>query len=292
MARLQGHTMRTRIPALGTAGLLPTPLPLGHVVLMALAGLAGAIHGTAADYPIEPVPAARVHLAPGNFWFPRLETNRTVTVRHNFEQCEKTGRLDNFRKAAGEKEGFYEGLRFNDSDVYKVMQGASYALARHPDPELDAEMDALIATLARAQEPDGYLYTVMQVPHDPAKTVKGVVPGERWMHEQESHETYCMGHLIEAAVAHFEATGKTNFLQVAVRVADLLVNTFGPDKLRLPPGHQQIEIGLVELYRATGNRDHLDLAAFFLDQRGRLSGDRRQTWGSYFQDARPVREET
>jgi hypothetical protein len=244
------------------------------------------------DYAIQPVSANQVAFTPDNFWFPRLETNRVVTVAHNFEQCEKTGRLDNFRKAAGEKIGTYEGLRFNDSDVYKAIQGASYALASKPDPNLEAELDALIASIARAQQSDGYLYTVMTVPHDPAKPVKGVVPGQRWMHEQESHETYCMGHLIEAGVAHYRSTGKTNLLQVAIKAADLLVRTFGPGKLEFPSGHQQIEIGLVQLHRVTGDSRYLELAQFFLDQRGRVSDDRQRDWGAYFQDARPVREET
>ena len=162
-------------------------------------------------------PVTTTQLGEDNFWHPRLETNHDVTVWHELEQCEITGRIKNFRIAAGEEQGFYTGLRFNDSDFYKVLEGASRILAISPDPKLDEELDKLIATVAKAQRSDGYIYTVMQVQHDPdAKPVKGVVPGERWIHERESHETYCMGHLIEAGIAHFEATGKKTLLNVAV----------------------------------------------------------------------------
>lgn len=246
--------------------------------------------GTAPGYPVQPVPASDVTLAPDNFWSPRIETNRTVTVWHNFQQCEETGRLDNFAKAAGIKDGTYEGLRFNDSDVYKAIEGASYILADHPDPELETYLDELIDTIAGSQQPDGYIYTVMTVPHNPDKPVKGVGK-ERWIHGRHSHELYCMGHLQEAAVAHFEATGKRSFLDVAIKTADLMVDTFGPGKLEMPPGHQQVELGLTELYRITGETKYLDLAGFFLEQRGRKSDDRDKLWNSYFQDDLPVRRQ-
>ncbi|EMI57071.1 beta-L-arabinofuranosidase domain-containing protein [Rhodopirellula sallentina] len=241
-------------------------------------------------YPIQLV--HEVELAPKDFWHRRVETNHQVTVWHNFQQCEITGRLNNFRKAAGEKPGFYEGLRFNDSDVHKIVEGAARILAVNDDPKLDEYLDKLIATMAKAQEDNGYLYTVMQVPHNPnQRPVKGVVFGERWLHEQESHETYAMGHLIEAGAVHYEATGKRNLLDIAIKAADCLDKAFGPGKLELPPGHQQIEIGLAKLAAVTGEERYTRLAKFFLEQRGRRSDDRRQTWGVYFQDHLPVTQQ-
>ncbi len=237
-------------------------------------------------YPFDPV--EEVTVAETDFWHPRLETNRRVTVWHDFEQCETTGRLDNFRKAAGEKDGFYQGLRFDDSDVHKVIEGAARILGQKDDPKLAAYLDRLIATFAEAQEDDGYLYTVMQVAHDPVQPVKGIVFGEKWRHERESHETYCMGHLIEAGAVHFEQTGKRPLLDVAINAADCIDAHFGPGKLELPSGHQQIEIGLMKLYEVTGETRYADLSHWFLEQRGRISGDRERDWGAYFQDHKPV----
>jgi DUF1680 family protein len=243
-----------------------------------------------ADYPVQPVPAAQVQIAPDNFWFPRLETNRSVTVDHNFMECEKTGRIDNFRKASGDEAGYFEGLRFNDSDVYKAIEGACYVLAEKPAPQLDTKLDALIATIAKAQRPDGYLYTARIASNNPAKPVSGI--GDHRWSLQQSHESYCLGHLFEAGVAHYEATGKRSLLDVAIKAADLLVNTFGPDKLELTDGHEEVEIGLVKLYRTTNNTNYLALAEFFLEERGKTSPARPKTWGKYYQDAKPIRDET
>ncbi|MEZ5316386.1 MAG: glycoside hydrolase family 127 protein, partial [Vicinamibacterales bacterium] len=251
------------------------------------------------DYPIVAVPLTSVRLT-GGFWRDRLETNRTVTIPHIMRQNEATNRVANFLKAAGKMPGAYEGQRYNDTDVYKIIEAASYSLAAHPDPALDAEVDALIATIAAAQAEDGYLYTPRLV--DPANPPPGVGP-ERWSYLHTSHELYDQGHMIEAAVAHYQATGKRTFLDIAIRSADLIVRTFGPDRRRDVPGHEEIELALVKLSRVTGNRAYLDTAKFFLDERGREhsvehvqfpQGDRFFMYNQldYRQDHQPVVDQT
>ncbi len=241
------------------------------------------------DYPIRPVPFTDVHFTDA-FWKPRLDTNRLVSVRCNFEQCEKTGRIRNFAIAGKLESGQFEGIHFNDSDVYKVIEGASYSLATHPDPQLDAYLDALIQKIAAAQEPDGYLYTIRTI--QGGQITRKEAGATRWSNLAHSHELYNMGHLYEAAVAHFQATGKRTLLDVALRSADLVAATFGPaaGQRRDVPGHPEIELALVKLYRVTGRRDYLDLAKFFIDMRGRA--DLRPTYGEYCQDHRPVIEQT
>jgi uncharacterized protein len=238
------------------------------------------------NYPIEPVPFTDVTFDDA-FWKPRLERNRTVTVPYDFKKCEETGRIDNFAKAGGLIDGDFEGIFFNDSDVFKVVEGASYSLALHPDAELDAYLDALIAKFAAAQEEDGYLYTVRTI--DPEKT-PAASGKTRWSNLRVGHELYNVGHMYEAAAAHFRATGKRNFLDVALRNADLVASLFGPEKKRDIPGHQEIEIGLCRLYLVTGEKKYLDLAKFFLDERGRAHG--RSLYGPYCQDHLPVTEQT
>jgi len=218
------------------------------------------------DYPIKPVEFTKVQVTDG-FWLPRMETNREVTIPFAFEKCEKTGRIDNFAKAAGMMEGSFVGRRYNDSDVFKVMEGAGYSLSNHPDPALEKYMDRLIEKIAGAQEEDGYLYTARTI--DPDNRPPGT--GEkRWSNLGSSHELYNVGHMYEAAVAYYRATGKRSFLDVALKNADFINQTFGPDKQRGFPGHQEIEIGLVKLFRVTGNEDYLTLAKFFLDERGKV----------------------
>jgi len=218
----------------------------------------------AADYPVKPVPFTDVHVD-DVFWLPRMETNRSVTIPFALKKNEDTGRVNNFKKAAGLMEGKYEGRRFNDTDVYKVMEGAAYSLSLDPDPELGKYLDSLIEIIAAAQEEDGYLYAARTV--DPENPAPGAGPG-RWTRLRGSHELYNAGHMYEAAVAHYLATGKCTFLDVAVKNADLLVKEFGPNKRRDFPGHQEIEIGLAKLFRVTGNKEYLKLAKFFLDERG------------------------
>jgi len=219
------------------------------------------------DYPITPVPFTAVKVTDG-FWAPRIETNRKVTIPAIFQKCEETGRIDNFAIAGRLIKGEYKGERYNDTDVYKTVEGASYSLMVHPDPDLDRYLDGVIAKIAAAQEPDGYLYTPRTA--SPGKVQPGTGE-ERWSELAVSHELYNAGHLYEAAAAHFMATGKRALLDVALKNADLVARTFGEraGKRRGFPGHQEIELALVKLYRLTGKRDYLDLAKYFLDQRGR-----------------------
>lgn len=239
------------------------------------------------DYPFTAVPFTRVTIDDA-FWLPRLQTSRQVTIPYAFEQCEKTGRIRNFARAGGLLDGEFEGAYpFDDSDVYKVVEGAAYALHLQPDAELDAFTDALIAKIAAAQEDDGYLYTARTLQ---CARLQSWFGDRRYEKEQGSHELYNAGHLFEAACAHFEATGKRNFLDVALKLANRLDADFGPDGEKKPPGHQGIEIGLCRLYRVTGEKRWLDLAKFLLEVRGVHDG--RPSWGEYCQDHLPVLQQT
>ena len=261
-----------------------------------MAGLIYSTLGATGDSPIMPVPFTAVQFT-SSFWGPRLETNRTVTIPFAFKKCEETGRIDNFAVAGKLQTGTFRGLRYDDSDVYKIIEGASYSLTMHPDSQLDHYLDGVIAKITAAQEPDGYLYTIRTIL---GKNVPKNVGPERWSLEQDSHELYNVGHMYEAAVAHYLATGKKTLLSVALKNADLLVKTFGPDKLIVVPGHQEVEIGLVKLFRLTGEKKYLDLARFFLDYRGR--SDRRKLYEAYWmkppeslqysQDFLPVTQQT
>jgi len=242
------------------------------------------------DYPIKPVAFTRVNIT-DNFWAPRLETNRKVTIPYNFEKCKETGRIRNFAIAGGLEEGDFEGIYFNDSDVFKVIEGASYSLQVYDDPELKAYLDDLIAKIAAAQEEDGYLYTNRTI--DPSKAADGGGE-ERWTNLPVHHELYNVGHMYEAAVAHYQATGERSLLDVAIRNADLIDKVFGPGKNMGVPGHQEIEIGLVKLYRVTGEQKYLDLAKFFVDQRGNTEGyDSKEGRhaGMYMQDHKPLAQQ-
>jgi len=230
------------------------------------------------DYPIQPVLFTDVEVQ-DTFWLPRMETNRKVTIPFAFKKSEETGRIDNFSKAGGLMEGEFIGLRYNDSDVFKIMEGAAYSLKVHPDPELEKYMDDLIAKVAAAQEDDGYLFTTRTI--DPDNPAQGS-GDERWSNLGSSHELYNVGHMYEAAVAHYQATGKRNFLDIAIKSADFIANTFGPDKRLGIPGHQEIEIGLVKLYRVTGDEKYLELAKFFLDERGQEEFEKKFSESSPF----------
>lgn len=243
----------------------------------------------ASGYPITPVSFTDITLT-DDFYSSRIETNRKVTIPYGFEKCEKEGRIRNFARAGGLLEGEYEGkMPFDDSDIYKIIEGASYSLTVYPDPELDKYIDDIIEKIAAAEEEDGYLCTWKTINPDttPAWWVK---PGPRWHNLGASHELYNAGHMYEAAVAHYRATGKTNFLNVALKNADLIVETFGPGKKLAVPGHQIIETGLVKLYHVTKNKKYLDMAKFFLDERGNSQG--HELYGSYSQDHKPVIEQT
>jgi DUF1680 family protein len=250
---------------------------------------AGAAHAQIKDYPIKPVAFTKVKLD-DHFWSPRIETNRTVTIPASFARCENTGRVKNFEMAAARKGSFCTKFPFDDTDIYKTIEGASYSLAVHPDPKLSAYVDSLITIVGKAQEPDGYLYTARTI--DPLHPHPWSGP-ERWVKENElSHELYDSGHMFEAASAHYLATGQRNFLDIALKNADLLVKTFGPGKRHVAPGHEIVEMGLVRLYRITGKKDYLDLAKFFIDERGKREYDKTtgDEWknGMYWQDNEPV----
>lgn len=221
------------------------------------------------------------------FWSPRIDTNRTVTIPFAIARCEETGRIENFAKAGRLVPGEFRGIYYDDSDVFKVIEAIAYSLATHPDPALDAYLDGLIAKIAAAQEPDGYLYTNRTI--NPAQAHRAAGP-ERWSNLKDSHELYNVGHLYEAAVAHYQATGKRSLLNVALKNAELIVRTFGPEARRDPPGHQEIEIGLAKLYGVTGDERYLSLARFFLDQRGHYHNG-RPCYGAYAQDHKPVVEQ-
>jgi DUF1680 family protein len=240
------------------------------------------------DYPFQPVPFTAVRVEDA-FWSPRMETNRLTTVWYDFKKCEETGRIDNFAKAGKLMHGEFRGTPFDDSDVFKVVEGAAYTLALHPDAKLDKYLDELIVKIAAAQEPDGYLYTARTI--DPNSRVDFFGP-TRWSKLAGSLELYNLGHLYEAAVAHFQATGKKTLLDVALKSADLICKTFGPQpgQLKEPPGHEEIEIGLVRLFRVTGQRKYLEQAKFFCDLRGRA--DTHKLRGLYQQDDIPIVEQT
>ena len=225
----------------------------------------------AGDYPVNPVPLSQVHLN-DVFWKPRIDTNARVTVPVCFKKCEET-RIPNFRRAAKLQDGRFQGDPFDDSDLYKVAEGAAYSLATDPDPALRKSLDDLVELFGKVQQPDGYLYTARIIHGDKAPGRAGPV---RWLNEMggvtgdDSHELYCAGHLIEAAVAHFQTTHSRAFLDIAIRLADLIDKTWGPgpEQLRISPGHQEIELALVKLGRATGEQKYITLAKFLLDCRG------------------------
>lgn len=220
-------------------------------------------------YPIDPVQFTQVKVN-GGFWGQRLEASRNVTIPLAFSKCEETGRYTNFEKAAHPSDTIkVGGLAFDDTDVYKTIEGASYLLQTYPEAKLERYIDSVLVIVAAAQEPDGYLYTSRTMnpkhPHEWAGT-------KRWEKVEElSHEFYNLGHMLEAAVAHYRATGKRNFLDIAIKYADCVNREIGPNPGQEVhvPGHQIAEMGLAKLYLATGEKKYLDLAKFFLDMRGR-----------------------
>jgi uncharacterized protein len=235
------------------------------------------------DYPIQPVDFTKVHID-DIFWSPKLLTNKNVTIPYVFKKAYESNRVENFKLAAQKKGKFLTQFPFDDTDIYKNIEAASYSLMVSPDPKLAAELDTLIAIIGAAQEPDGYLYTARTI--DPANTHEWSGT-KRWEKEDDlSHELYNSGHMFEAAVAHYTATGKKNFLNIAIKNADLLVKDFGWSKLEIAPGHQVIEMGLVKLYRVTKNENYLNLAKFFVDVRGRNGR------GDYAQNSKRLVDQT
>ncbi len=242
------------------------------------------------DYPFTAVPFTSIHLS-DNFWLPRIKVNHKVTIPASFERCEKTGRVKNFEMAATKTGKFCTVFPFDDTDIYKTIEGASYSLSLFPDKNLSIYIDSLIDKVAKAQEPDGYLYTARTIDPLHPHTWSGM---KRWEKERDmSHELYNSGHLYEAAAAHFAATGKRNLLSIALKNADLVCSVFGKEKLRVAPGHQVVEMGLVKLYRISGKPEYLSTAKYFIEERGHYTGydpKNRDPFknGAYWQDHIPV----
>ncbi|HUS38971.1 MAG TPA: beta-L-arabinofuranosidase domain-containing protein, partial [Pirellulales bacterium] len=229
---------------------------------------------------VTSVPFAEVRVE-GGLWAKRFAISRTVTIPVSFGQCEKTGRIDNFAVAAGLKEGSFQGAHYNDSDVYKIVQGAVYSLKAHPDPKLEEYLDGVIAKIAAAQQPNGYLDTFFMGGKKDSR-FKHISPGPK-------HELYCMGHLIEAAVEHHRMTGKKTLLNVAIKLADHVDSIFGPGKRDIVPHHPQIESVLIELFRETEEARYFKLAQFFIEHRGHH--ENRESVTFYGQDHLPVRQQ-
>ena len=252
---------------------------------------------------LEPVPLTDVSID-DDFWSPRIETVRETTVEFVYDRLVESGRIENFRVAAGETDGEFQGRFYNDSDVYKWLEGACYFLATHEDPELRDRVDDVVDLIAAAQESDGYLNTYFQL----------VEPEQKWTNLHAMHELYCAGHLVEAALAHRAATDDDTLFDVAVAFADHIDRRFGPDGEDGVPGHQEVELALVKLYRATDEDRYLALARYFVDRRGapdsrlkhevfnpreiageaydRVITEDGEYDGTYYQDHAPLREQT
>jgi len=262
--------------------------------LMALIIVASCQKNDLPDYPVRPVPFTDVQVN-DNFWLPRIITNREITIPYSFGMCEETGRINNFIYAAGIKPGkFCSVFPFDDSDVYKILEGAAYSLHTYPDEKLETYCDSIISIIEKTQEPDGYLMTWRQIdPLSPPTSWSG--SKERWSDISGGHELYNMGHLYEAAVAYYQATDKRQLLDVALKSADLVWEIFGPGKRDSVPGHEEIEIGLVKLYRVTGDSKYLEMAKLFIDRRGskKYNPDGKDLWetGAYWQNHLPVTEQ-
>jgi DUF1680 family protein len=244
---------------------------------------------TLPDYPIRPVDFTKVTLHDG-FWKEWVETASHHTIPFAFQKCEETGRVDNFIFAGGIRQGKFRGdFGFDDSDVYKVMEGASYSLMLEDNPRLDIYLDSLIYYISEAQEDDGYLYTAKTLNANDYNDFKCCTYSDegRWIGTtMGSHEFYNAGHMYESAVAHFLATGKRNFLDVAIKNADLVYEVCMVQKKLLAPQHQEIEIGLIKLFRVTGEEKYLALAKHLLDIRALVIKD------EYAQGHLPVTEQT
>ncbi|NLP56878.1 glycoside hydrolase family 127 protein [Lutibacter sp. B1] len=240
-------------------------------------------------YAITPVAIRNVKLT-DKFWLPIIKKVQHKTIEYAIQKCEEEGRLDNFLIAGKKMEGTVKGhMPFDDSDVYKIIEGASNSLISAPNKPLEKLLDSLIDIVKIGQEEDGYLTTwrTINPTQPPASWVK-VTEGKRWEYLNMSHELYNAGHLYEAAAVHYKATGKKNFLDIALKNADLMVKTFGDgeNQIHAVPGHQIIETGLIQLYQITANEAYLKLAKYFLDYRG--DPKNHQLYGAYSQDHIPV----
>lgn len=234
---------------------------------------------------IKAVPWTQVDIN-GGFWKPRQQALNTVTLRQQFDQLVEHKYKQNFERAAARRTGGYVGYVFNDSDVYKVLEAASYALGKNRQPWLEQEVDNWIALIGKAQEPDGYLNCYFQL----------MSPNAKWTNLRDQHELYCAGHLFEAAAAHYQATGKTTLLNIATKLADHIANRFGEGKRMGYPGHPEAELALFKLWRVTGNQSYFELSKFFIEKRGSKFFAKEHNTpldkydGDYWSDNVPMRE--
>ncbi len=264
-----------------------TMLLPGCAALVGFTACTGAEAYERPDAPVKEVAFTQVHID-DSFWAPRIETNRKVSIPSAFNECEKNGRFDNFAIAGGLKKGEHRGdFSFDDTDPYKIIEGASYSLAVEYDKQLDNYLDSVINLIAAAQEPDGYLTTCVT---NKCTRLSGWWGTHRW-EKINSHELYNSGHLYEAAVAHYLATGKRSLLDVAIKNADLVCKTFGygEGQIQYPSGHPIIEMALAKLYKVTGDKKYLDEAKYFVEETGRLSNGRKPS--PYSQDHQPILEQ-
>ncbi len=231
--------------------------------------------------PLEALPFTDVNVV-GGFWEPWITLTREKILPHTLAYCESEGKIDNFRIAAGKKEGKYRGAPWEDSDVYKVIEGAGYCLMHQRDEAIERQIDDIIALIAGSQQPDGYIDTYFTLAE----------PGKRWT-DDAKHETYCAGHLIEGAIAYFNATGKRTLLDVACRMADHMAGVFAEDRRMDSPQHEEIELALIKLWRLTKEKRYLELAIRFLDRRGHDKDGKPVggRWGEVCQDHKPIREQ-
>lgn len=257
-----------------------------HYAIISLLLLAGCAQGGSGEGQLKtvtPVDFSQVKIQ-DEFWSPRLDKHKSTTLKVCIDQIEnKTGRIRNFENAA-KGEGEHSGIFFDDSDVYKALEGMAYSLINHPDPELEAKCDEWIDKFAAAQQPDGYINTYY--------TLTGL--DKRWT-DMDKHEMYCAGHMTEAAVAYYKATGKRKFLDVAIRMADHMMSVFGSGKRDWVPGHEEIELALVKLYQVTGEKKYLEFSNWLLNERGHgfgSHGDGRKWNPLYYQDEKPVTQMT
>ncbi len=272
-------------------------LLLLHSFLLLIVGFSSAQSG----YPYTQVPFTSVKIAPNTFWGDRIQAAREVTIPLAFSKCESEHRYKNFEMAAYTLQhsghhglqtaewdvSIFMGFSFDDTDVYKTIEGASYVLQTYPDDQLKAYIDSVLTVVEAAQESDGYLYTARTINPDHPHGWSG---DKRWVSEEVlSHELYNLGHMVDAACAHHQATGSTKFLNIAKRYADCVIREVGPKagQTCVVPGHQIAEMALARLYVLTGEKRYLDEAKFLLDYRGKTG--RKDV---YSQSDKPVVEQT
>lgn len=243
-------------------------------------------------YKVRPIEIRKIKLT-DSFWLPIVKKVQDVTIEYGINKIKEEGRLDNFLIAGGKMKGDVKGkMVFDDSDVYKIIEGASSSLINSPNAKLSSSIDEMISIIAMGQEEDGYLTTWRTInPKKPPSPWVKVKEGKRWESLDMSHELYNVGHLYHAAASHFRATGKRSLLEIAQKNADLIVRTFGqkPNQIGGVPGHQVIETGLIKLYEVTGDKKYLEQARYFLDKRG--DPNNHKLYGEYSQDHLPVTQQ-